>query len=463
MSGRMNWDRVRTDSVSSHHGSERVNSLAEGHSHSRPTKSSKVLPRRSNNPHPKTCRCDACKAYLQLIRKLNPQRYEELRKTSETITRPGFQTKRRSAEGAIGSRNIRLSNFNPPPMPVHGCTCGKSLGFTGLHKKKCALMGITSAPVISSPQVPIVGCTCGRTFGFAVGHKRKCALMRLQSPVNEESLFGTEAERDVALATFGLLKQFERRSNDLKKPENVKRILARVQDALTSCGGELAANAAYADFQSLVSKAVDVFIENSINIPRVVLLRQDDVHVTPGFTTLRPQSYFIPKDVSHRDFRFTLDERLYSRGVLFGGFKRCLSASQQFQSEAERRFSLLLEDSNDPTVVKWIKPEQGIFQIYEDESDDAPYQPDFLVETRTCKLICDLRNHHRMRQSEVQRASELAAQWCEFATQQEKQNGGKPWSYLLIPEYAVKDRPSWALWRTQLRIESPTKFEQLFA
>jgi type III restriction enzyme len=211
-----------------------------------------------------------------------------------------------------------------------------------------------------------------------------------------------------------------------------------------------------------VTNTVDVFIQKSINIPKVVLVRHDDVPVTPGFTILRPQNYLIPKDASHRDFRFTLDERLYSRGLLFRGFKRCLSASQQFHSEAERRFAVLLEDFNDPTVVKWIKPEQGIFQIYEEEDNDAPYQPDFLVETKTSKLICDLRNHHQMRQSEVRRASEPAAQWCEYATEQEKQNGGKPWSYLLIPEYAVKDRPSWALWRTQLKIESPTRFELLF-
>jgi hypothetical protein len=250
MGGRMNWDRARRDSLSVHHGSERVNSFAEGHSHSRPTKTSKVQPRPSNTPHPKTCRCEACKAYLQQIKELNPQRYEELTKTSAPITRPGFQTRRRSAKSAFGSRSTRLSNFNPPPMPLDGCTCGKSVGFTGLHKKKCALTGITPAPTINSPRVQIVGCTRGRTFGFAVGHKTKCALRRSQPPGNEKSLFQTEAERDVALTTFSVLKQFERRSNELRRPENVKRVLAKVQDALTSAEGELAADAAHVIFRA---------------------------------------------------------------------------------------------------------------------------------------------------------------------------------------------------------------------
>jgi len=460
----MNWDRVRRESLSFNHGSARVSSSAETHSDSRPKKISKLQPLQGNTPHPKTCRCDACKKYLQLIKELNPQRYGELMKTSAPITRTGFQTKRRSAKAASGSQNVRFSNFNAPPMPLQGCTCGKSVGFTGLHKKKCALTGVTSATVVNSAQVQIVGCTCGRTFGFAVGHKRKCALMRLQRPDNEKSPFQTEADRDVAFATLTLLLQLKSltRSNDVRKPENIERILVKVQNAIAADKDENSADIAQLDIQSVVSKAVEVFIEKSINIPKVVLVRLNDVHVTPGFTTLRPQNYFMPKDVSHRDFRFSLDERLYSRGVLFGGFKRCVSASQRFNSEAERRFALLLEDSDDPSIVKWIKPEQGIFQIYKEEDDDSPYHPDFLVETRTSKVICDLRNHHQMTHSVVQRSSEAAAQWCEHATKQESQNGGKPWSYLLIPEYAVKDRPSWALWRTQMKIESPTKFEQLF-
>jgi type III restriction enzyme len=401
-----------------------------------------------------------------------------------------------------------------------GCTCGKTLEFAGLHKKACALMHLQ----LRSPQAPIVGCTCGKTFGSAGAHSRKCALARFQPNVADKPLFTTELERGVVLATIDVLKQFERlvRSNDLIKPENRKRILGRVQDALTSSQNGLVANAAQMDIQSVVYKAVVLFAEKSIEIPRVFLARdaqvanyedfeldlkglhfktqpvsnrvscppearleeylvrrlvdfeyvcyehhrqllhklagavvrhlqsyltnendiknvlcfhpgltdfvysqmeahramkatEYDVHVTQGFVTLRPQHYVLPKDVSHRDFRFPVDEKVFRRGVPFAGFKRCLSASQHFGSDVERRFAALLEDKNDPTITKWIKPDRGGLQIY--DKDNEPYEPGFLVETRTSKMICDIRSGY---DSELHDRAEAAEKWCEYATAQIK-------------------------------------------
>ncbi|MGO9366634.1 MAG: hypothetical protein ACLP0H_03275 [Terriglobales bacterium] len=199
------------------------------------------------------------------------------------------------------------------------------------------------------------------------------------------------------------------------------------------------------------------FVYSQMQAHQAMKATEYDVHVTQGFVTLRPQHYVIPKDVSHRDFRFPVDEKVFSRGVPFAGFKRCLSSSQHFGSDVERRFAALLEDENDPTITKWIKPDRGGLQIY--DKDNEPYEPGFLVETRTSKMICDIRGGY---DSELQDRAEAVAKWCEYATAQEKQSGGKAWSYLLIPKNAVQSRLSWAMWRTQLKIESPSKFEGLF-
>lgn len=564
----MKWDRVRRDTLSLHHGTERLNP------HSLPTEKKQTSRQPNDTPHPNTCRCEACKAYLQLIKQLNPQRFEELAKNSPPATRPDARTQRRIPIDAFRFRNSGLSQFPksarkekppistaPPRTLMVGCTCGKTLEFAGLHKKACALMHLQ----LRSPQTPIVGCTCGKTFGSAGAHRGKCALTRFQPSIANKPPFTTELERGVVLATVGVLKQFARlvRSNDLIKPENTKRILGRVLDALTSSQNGLVANAAQMDIQSVVYKAVEMFTEKSIEIPRVFLARNAqvanyddfeldlkglhfkpqpvsnrvpcplearleeylvrrvvdleyvcyehhrqllhklagavvrhlqsyltneediknvlcfhegltdfvyrqmqahrtrkatdyDVRVSQGFVALRPQDYVIPKDVSHRDFRFPADEKVFSRGVPFAGFKRCLSASQHLSSEAERRFVALLEDENDPTIMKWIKPDRGVLQIY--DKDNEPYEPDFLVETRTSKMICDIRSGY---DSELQDRAEAAAKWCECATAQEKSRG-KTWSYLLIPKNAVQSRLSWAMWRTQLKIESPSKFEELF-
>lgn len=386
------------------------------------------------------------------------------------------------------------------------------------------------------------------------------AVPWFQADVDEQkSLFSTEREQEVARATLSVLKQFQRlaRSNDLKKPENIQKIIERVQTATAPAQGELAGVTAQVDVPNIVSTTIDLFIENSIDIPKIVVVPKgevtagyrdfeldlksvhlqpvakdiliahlhdqaryrlisgegiapeasledylvrglvdfDDVSyddhsellyklagavvrhlqsylgdkedvrnvlqfhqaqlvgliysqmqehyeeeateyeatVTRGFTTLRPNSYSIPVGETPRDVRAPVDEKLLIRGMLFSGFKRCLYPAQRFQSDTERRFALLLE--NDPDVMKWFKPGKEAFQIH--FKGDESYEPDFVVETKTAKLICETKMAKDIANEEVKEKANAAVTWCEHATTHERQNGGKPWSYLLIPHDAV--------------------------
>ena len=74
--------------------------------------------------------------------------------------------------------------------------------------------------------------------------------------------------------------------------------------------------------------------------------------------------------------------------MVFGGFRRCLYPIQKFDSDPERRFAVLLE--NDVDVLKWFKPAKGDFQIH--FSHEESYEPDFVVETKTEKLLCEPSN-----------------------------------------------------------------------
>ena len=49
-----------------------------------------------------------------------------------------------------------------------------------------------------------------------------------------------------------------------------------------------------------------------------------EVHVSKGFRTLRPNNYTAPADETPRNFRTPVDEKLLIRGMLFGGFQKCL-------------------------------------------------------------------------------------------------------------------------------------------
>ncbi len=160
-----------------------------------------------------------------------------------------------------------------------------------------------------------------------------------------------------------------------------------------------------------------------------------EAQVTKGFTTLRPSSYSIPVGEQPRDVRIPIDEKLMIRGMLFGGFKKCLYPAQRFQSDTERRFAVLLE--NDLDVVKWFKPGKDAFHIYYRGGD--PYEPDFVVETKTAKLICETKAAKEIESAEVKDKTKAAVEWCENATKHENEVGGKPWSYLLIPHDAVDE------------------------
>jgi type III restriction enzyme len=378
-------------------------------------------------------------------------------------------------------------------------------------------------------------------------------------PPSQKPLFNNEREEEIARTTFGILKHFERLagSGDLKKPENLEKVIERVKTATAPVQGELAGVKEEVDVPSVVSKAIDLFIENSIDIPKIVVVPKGEVtagyrdfdldlrgvhqqpvakdiliahlhdhatyhlisgdglvpearledylirglvdfndvsyddhseflyklagqmvrhlqsylgneedvrnvlqfhqaqlvniihaqmqdhyeeraaeyeaNVTRGFTTLRPNSYTLAVGEKPRDVRMPVDEKLLIKGMLFDGFKRCLYPSQKFQSDTERRFALLVD--NDPTVVKWFKPSKGVFQIH--YKGDADYEPDFVVETKTDKLICETKMAKDIASDEVKAKAKAAVTWCEHATVHEKQQGGKPWSYLLIPHDSV--------------------------
>jgi type III restriction enzyme len=380
----------------------------------------------------------------------------------------------------------------------------------------------------------------------------------------QKPLFSTEREQAVAKATLTAIKQFERlpRSGDLKYPENMQELVERVQLTVAPLQGELAGITEQVNVADVVTKTVDLYVENTIDIPRIIVLpkgevtagyrdfdldlkgvhlqpvakdiliahlndhahyrlisgdgiapeerledylvrglidfddvsygdhadllyklagqmvkhlqsyltNEDDVrnvlqyhqaqlvniihsqmqdhyeekaadyeaNVPKGFTTLRPSSYSILVGEEPRDVRTPVENKLMIRGMLFGGFTKCLYPTARFHSDTERCFAVLLE--NDPDVAKWFKPDKEAIRIYyKADGGDVPYEPDFIVETKTSKLICETKAVKDINTAEVQEKAKAAVNWCEHATAHENQVGGKPWAYLLIPHNAVNE------------------------
>ncbi|MEJ7713412.1 MAG: hypothetical protein WKF84_27110 [Pyrinomonadaceae bacterium] len=154
--------------------------------------------------------------------------------------------------------------------------------------------------------------------------------------------------------------------------------------------------------------------------------------VSRGFQTLRPANYSSSED-EPRFFRQPVSDPLAIRNMLFSGFRRCLYPIQKFDSDSERRFSVLLED--DLTVGKWFKPAKGEFKIHYNQ--EYTYEPDFVAETQRAKYLCEPKRRNEMEDETVKAKARAAVKWGEAATKHELEHGGKPWHYLLIPHDVI--------------------------
>lgn len=157
--------------------------------------------------------------------------------------------------------------------------------------------------------------------------------------------------------------------------------------------------------------------------------------VSKGFETLKPGSFTAIAGEKARPFRQPVEEKLYIRSIVFEGFAKCLLSKQKFDTDSERRFSVLVED--DKSVRKWLKPAKGQFRIF--DINEAAYEPDFVVETDKEKFLVEVKRKSDIETDGVQAKAKAARLWCERATTHAKEHGAKPWRYLLIPHDVIKD------------------------
>jgi type III restriction enzyme len=161
-----------------------------------------------------------------------------------------------------------------------------------------------------------------------------------------------------------------------------------------------------------------------------------DVKISKGFTRLRESAFTAPAHEPVHNFRQTVQDRSRIAQMVFGGFQRCLYSTQKFQSDSERKLAIIL----DREALKWFKPARGQFQIfYKLSVDHLEYQPDFVAETTDCIYILEAKARNDMQDAEVQAKKDAAVQWCSHAASHTLSQGGKPWTYLLVPHDAITE------------------------
>lgn len=155
--------------------------------------------------------------------------------------------------------------------------------------------------------------------------------------------------------------------------------------------------------------------------------------VSKGFRIASSKSFKYTRDTQKLNFRNSAFTKKDIRNYLFVGYKKSLFPELNFDSDPERRFSAILEDS--PQVLRWFKPTTNDIMIFYESGKE--YEPDFIVETDNKMLLVEIKAEKDVNDLGVQNKANAAKLWCQYASDHALKNGGKAWKYLLIPDIEV--------------------------
>lgn len=178
------------------------------------------------------------------------------------------------------------------------------------------------------------------------------------------------------------------------------------------------------------------FIVAQMRVHRSISDTGFEVKVSRGFTTLRKSSNLVEAGLESMDYRRTDFDKSKIGRIMFSGYRRCLYPAVKFDSDTERRFSVILERD----AEKWFKPAKGQFQIvYQDGHQHSEYVPDFVAETRHAIYMAETKARNELDDTTVQAKKKAAEQWCRHATDYNRSISRKPWKYLLIAHDQVQE------------------------
>lgn len=113
---------------------------------------------------------------------------------------------------------------------------------------------------------------------------------------------------------------------------------------------------------------------------------------------------------------------------LFTGYKKSYYQANAFDSDTERLFSIILEEDSD--VIRWIKPPLNQLGLFWKVGQQ--YNPDFLVETSTCKYMVEVKARNEIYSDEVIAKAREGIKWCKYASTADPDH--KQWEYKLISD-----------------------------
>lgn len=133
------------------------------------------------------------------------------------------------------------------------------------------------------------------------------------------------------------------------------------------------------------------------------------------------------KENGRLNFKKEVPDKKNIKQYLFEGYKKSYYAENAFDSDDERRLSVVLEE--DSEVIRFIKPPLNQLGLFYKAAKQ--YNPDFLVETADKKYMIEVKAVNQTDNEDVQEKAKAAIKWCECASQVDAD--GKTWEYRLVP------------------------------
>ena len=179
-------------------------------------------------------------------------------------------------------------------------------------------------------------------------------------------------------------------------------------------------------FKKTIAERIYIQMKNHF---RMVYKNYEKPNVLP-FTKILPHNFSAYANNGFKDYREKITPVSHVTKYVYRGFEKACHFEYKFDSNTEKELAFVLE--NDSTVVKWLRPANSQFHIYWDNNSKR-YEPDFVVETEDAIYMIEPKSKDKMQDSDVLQKAEAAKIYCQYATEYNLENGGKPWHYLLIP------------------------------
>ncbi len=147
-----------------------------------------------------------------------------------------------------------------------------------------------------------------------------------------------------------------------------------------------------------------------------------EAKVSPGFVTVQLQLVAVNANVPARNFRLAVEDRSEITGMLFEGFRN--ACKPPVNTAATPNASFPSSSKTIPKLSSGSGPTSRDIRIYyKSGSVDREYEPDFIVETKSGKWICETKKASDISDAEVQAKAQAAALWCRHATRQPERTG----------------------------------------